>query len=200
MTVKDADRRVGPVTGAALAFARLMDRVSDLLGGISTYLVIVLVLVGFANVLLRYVGEAVGRRLTSNDVIEAQWYLYGMVFLLVLPYVLRHQINVRVDFWFADFPARRKAWIDIVGHLLGLLPFALLGIWISWPAVRRSWRIGETTPEGGLPLAPIKTLILVAMILLFLQGLAEMVKLVAVLRGVEIEEREAVRDVPLRIE
>jgi TRAP-type mannitol/chloroaromatic compound transport system permease small subunit len=195
-----ADRRPGPVMAVALAFQRGMDRVSDLLGGFSAYLAIILIVVGFANVALRYIGEAIGRRLTTNDVIEAQWYLYGMLFLLALPYVLRHHINVRVDFWFTNQPARRKAWIDFVGHLLGLLPFAMLGIYISWPAVRTSWRISETTPEGGLPLAPIKTMILVAMILLLLQGLAEIVKLVAVLHGwddqVAIEESEA----PLRVE
>ncbi len=184
----------------AMAYQRFMDRVSDFLGGISQYLVLVLIVVGFANVVLRYVGEAIGRRLTTNDLIEAQWYLYGALFLLALPYVLRHQINVRVDFWFAGQPARRKAWIDFAGHLIGLLPFALLGILISLPAARRSWRIGETTPEGGLPLAPIKTLILAAMVLLLLQGLAELVKLAVVLRGredlVELEEHDA----PLRIE
>ncbi|MGH8933492.1 MAG: TRAP transporter small permease subunit [Egibacteraceae bacterium] len=188
------------VMAGAMAYQRLMDRVSDFLGGISQYLVLVLIVVGFANVVLRYVGEAIGRRLTTNDLIEAQWYLFGTLFLLALPYVLRHQINVRVDFWFADQPARRKAWIDFAGHLIGLLPFALLGILISLPAVRRSWRIGETTPEGGLPLAPIKTLILAAMVLLLLQGLAELVKLAVVLRGredlVELEEHDA----PLRIE
>src|SRR3712207_2393407 len=177
-----------------------MDRVSDVLGQVSQYLVLVLVLVGFGNVLLRYVGEAIGRRLTTNDLIEAQWYVYGMLFLLALPYVLRHQVNVRVDFWFTNQPMRRKALIDLVGHLIGLIPFALLGIAISLPAVRRSWRIGETTPEGGLPLAPIKTLILAAMVLLLLQALAEVVKLVVVLEGnddlVELEEH----DVPLRIE
>lgn len=188
------------VMAGAVAYQRFMDRVSDVLGQASQYLVLVLILVGFGNVVLRYVGEAIGRRLTTNDLIEAQWYLFGTLFLLALPYVLRHQVNVRVDFWFTNQPVRRKAWIDVVGHLLGLLPFAILGIMISLPAVRRSWRIGETTPEGGLPLAPIKTLILAAMVLLLLQGLAEVVKLVVVLRGngnlVELEEHDA----PLRIE
>ncbi|MGH8925005.1 MAG: TRAP transporter small permease subunit [Acidimicrobiia bacterium] len=177
-----------------------MDRLSEWLGIAALYLVPILVVIGFGNVILRYVGELIGARLTTNEVIEAQWYVYGLIFLLVLPYVLKHQINVRVDFWYTKQSQHRKAWIDLVGHFVGLIPFTFLGIYISYPAARASWRIGETSPEGGLPYYPIKTLIAVIMVILLLQALAEVVKLITILRGheelVEIEEHEA----PLRIE
>ncbi|MGH8959435.1 MAG: TRAP transporter small permease subunit, partial [Acidimicrobiia bacterium] len=104
-----------------------MDRLSEWLGIAAQYLVPVLVIIGFGNVILRYVGELVGARLTTNEVIEAQWYVYGLIFLLALPYVLKHQINVRVDFLYTKMSLHRKAWIDLIGHFVGLIPFALLG-------------------------------------------------------------------------
>ena len=147
-----------------------MDRIADALSAVSRYLVLVLVLVGFVNVVLRYFGELLGRRLTSNEVIEAQWYGFGLIFLLALPFVLKNQINVRVDFWFAKQSPQRRAWVDLVGHFVGLLPFTLLGIWIAVNAARSSWRISETSPEGGLPYYPIKTVIAVVMTLALSPG------------------------------
>lgn len=194
-----------------LAFVDWMDRVSDRLGAFSMYVSIVLVGVGFLNVILRYVGQWLGVRLTSNLVIELQWYLFSIIFLLAFGYNLRHNINVRVDFWFANQPQRRKAWIDFVGHVVGLLPFCILALWVSWDPILRSWGLGpdgvidlgrwEQSPDpSGLPRAPIKSLILVGFGLLLAQAIAEMAKLVAILTGheeyAEIEEHEA----PLRIE
>ncbi|MGH9895107.1 MAG: TRAP transporter small permease subunit, partial [bacterium] len=72
---------------AAQGFQRTMDRLSEWLGIAALYLVPILVVIGFGNVILRYVGELIGARLTTNEVIEAQWYVYGLIFLLVLPYV-----------------------------------------------------------------------------------------------------------------
>lgn len=182
---------------AGLAYTRFMDRIADFLSAISRYLVLILIVIGFGNVILRYVGELVGARLTSNEVIEAQWYAYGLIFLLALPFVLKNHINVRVDFWYTKQSPKRKAWIDLIGHFVGLLPFALLGIWISTQAARTSWRIQETSPEGGLAYYPIKTVIALVMVLLFLQGIAEVIKLVAVLRGatapIKTEEPEDLR-------
>ncbi len=190
------------LTRIALGYQRGVDRITEFAGTISWFLVLPLVFIGFANVVLRYVGAAVGQRLTTNALLEAQWYLYAVIFLLGFPYILKHHINVRVDFWYTNQTPRRKAWIDFLGHLIGLIPFSLLGIWVSWSATRTSWRINEQSPDpSGLPRAPIKTMVLVGFSLLFLQALAEMVKLVAILREheelVEIpEEPEA----PLPIE
>ncbi len=183
----------------ALAYQRFADRLSEWMGTISLYAVIVTVVVGFTNVLLRYTGQLIGRRLTNNGMIEAQWYLYSLIFLFGFGYILKHQVNVRVDFWFANQPPRRKAWIDLVGHVISLIPFCIIAIVISIPQVATSWRLNEMSPDpSGLPRAPIKTMIIVAFVLLLIQAIAEMVKLVARLRGVEvtIEEEEA----PLRIE
>lgn len=183
----DGPAAVGPpgsMMRGALALQRGIDRMAGWFGTVSWIAVLVTLAVGVVNVVLRYLGSLVGRSLTTNGLVEAQYYLYSVIFLLGFAYVLRDQVNVRVDFWFADQPPRRKAWIDLVGHMLFLLPFALLGAWISLEPVRFSWRVGETSSDpGGLPRAPIKTLILVGLVLLAIQAVAEIIRLVAFLRG-----------------
>jgi len=165
------------------------------------WLVLPTVAIGFLTVLLRYIGRQMGTALTTPGYTEIQLYLYGGIFLFGFAYILKHQINVRVDFWFANLPMKRKAKIDFVGHIISLIPFVLLGLWVSVPQVATSWRLNEQSPDaGGLPRAPIKTLIVVAFVLLLIQSISEMVKLVAILRDrpelVDIEDAEE----PLRIE
>lgn len=177
-------REPGALMRGAFVFQRAADRFAEWTGAISQYIVLVTVAVGFINVVLRYGGEVSGRRLTNNGMIEAQWYLYSLIFLFGFAYILKHQINVRVDFWFADQPGRRKAWIDIIGHFISLIPFAIIGIIYSWPSVRFSWSVWEDSPDpSGLPRAPIKAMILVAFVLLLIQAIAEIVKLIGILRG-----------------
>lgn len=192
-------------------YVRAIDRFTEMLGGISMYLVIILLAIGFANVVLRYVGRFVGVRLTSNAIIELQWYLYSLIFFFGFAYILKHNINVRVDFWFGKQSQKRKALIDLIGHAIALFPFTLIALWVTINPVltswgRRpdgSWGQWEVSPDpSGLPRAPIKTMILVAFITLLLQAIAEIIKLVAVYRNIEgirpthLAEVEA----PLRIE
>jgi TRAP-type mannitol/chloroaromatic compound transport system permease small subunit len=146
--------------------------------------VIPTVAIGFINVVLRYTGQNIGRRLTSNAIIELQYYLFSIIFLLGFAYVLKHQINVRVDFWYAHQPVSRKAWIDFVGHWIGLIPFCLIGIWVSFPQAWNSIRVGEMSPDAdGLPRGPIKALLAISFLLLLIQALAEQIKLYAVITG-----------------
>lgn len=176
-----------------LAFQSWADRFADQTGKIAQWIVIPTVAVGFVNVVLRYTGQAMGVRLTNNSIIELQWYMYSAIFLVGFAYVLKHQINVRVDFWFAHQPAKRKAWIDWVGHWISLVPFTLIGIWVSFPQAWQSISVWEGSPDAnGLPRGPIKGLLAIAFLLLFFQAVAEQVKLYAVItdRGhmVRIEE------------
>ena len=81
--------------------------------------------------------------------------------------------HVRVDVFYSRLRKRTQAWFDLGGTLLLLLPFCVFGILLSWPAVRNSWRVRETSPDpGGLARYPIKSVILVAFVLLMLQGIA----------------------------
>lgn len=193
------------------AYVRGIDRLTEFLGNLSMYIVIVLLVIGFANVVLRYVGRFVGVRLTSNAVIELQWYLYSLVFFFGFAYILKHNINVRVDFWFGKQSQKRKALIDLIGHAIALFPFTIIALWVTVNPVLTSWGrrpngtwgMWEVSPDpSGLPRAPIKTMILVAFVTLLLQAIAEIIKLVAVYRNIEgirpghLAEVEA----PLRIE
>ena len=201
MTTNTERNQAGPVMRAAFAYQRFADRFSEWMGAISKYMVMITVLVGFMNVLLRYTGERIGIQLTNNGLLEAQWYLYSLIFLFGFGYILKHGVNVRVDFWFANQTKRRKAWIDFVGHMVALIPFCIIGIWISIPQIQTSWRLNEQSPDpSGLPRAPIKTMILVGLVLLLIQAIAEIVKLVATLRGVADDLAVLETDTPVRIE
>lgn len=192
---------VGPIFGVFLAYQRWADNLAEITGKIAQWAVIPTVAVGFVSVVLRYSGQLMGRRLTSNAIIEAQWYLYSIIFLVGFAYVLKHQINVRVDFWFANQPVSRRAWIDFVGHWISLIPFCLIGIYVSFPQAIQSISVWEQSPDAsGLPRGPIKGLLAIAFVLLMIQAIAEQIRLFAIItdRGhmVEVEAPEE----PIRIE
>ncbi len=192
---------VGPVFGVFLAFQDWADRFSELTGKIAKWMVLPTVAVGFVSVILRYSGQLMGQRLTNNAIIELQWYLYSTIFLVGFAYVLKHQINVRVDFWYAEMPLKRRAWIDFVGHWISLVPFCVLGIYISVPQAVQSISVWEQSPDAnGLPRGPIKALLAIAFVLLLIQAVAEQIRLFAVItdRGHLVEVKEP--DEPIRIE
>jgi TRAP-type mannitol/chloroaromatic compound transport system permease small subunit len=166
-----------------LAISRAIDRANEKIGLAVGWLTLAMVLIGGYNAIVRYLGRFMGWSLSSNAYIELQWYLFSLVFLLGAAYALRRGAHVRVDVFYGRLSARGKAWIDLGGAILFLVPFSVFGIWVSWPAVRNSWSIREVSPDpGGLPRYPVKTMILVAFALLILQGISEIVKQVAVLR------------------
>ena len=172
--------------------ARTIDRFTNLIGKLAYWLVLVMIGVGVWNVLGRYIGNAVGQNLSSNALIETQWYLFDLVFLLGAAYTLQHNEHVRVDVFYARLNRRRKAIADLIGTLFFLLPFSVLVIWFSWEAVVRSWAVRETSPDpGGLARYPIKTVIIVSFVLLILQGISDAIKNFAVIRGELPIEEEA---------
>lgn len=122
-----------------LKYARLSDRISEGLGWLSMMLVIATVLVGVYNVAARYIGRMIGAQLSSNLYIELQWHFYALVFLLGFSYILKNGINVRIDFLYARWPVKRKAAIDFVNHILFLIPFCILAIWVTINPVMTSW-------------------------------------------------------------
>lgn len=188
-----------------------IDTLSEWLGKLSMYLVVVTFAVGFANVVLRYLGRFVGVRLTSNLFIELQWYLYSLIFLLGFAYILKHNINVRVDFWYGRLEPIKKARIDFIGHILALIPFCIIALVVTWDPVLTSWGrrpngnwgLWELSPDpSGLPRAPIKTMIIFAFVTLLLQALVEMIRLFATLRDIEELKPDSLRqlEAPIRIE
>jgi TRAP-type mannitol/chloroaromatic compound transport system permease small subunit len=143
-----------------------------------------MVLLGAGAALVRYFSRGLGLTLNLTPATEAQWYMFSVVFLLGAAYALRHDAHVRVDVLYERLGARAQGWIDLLGTLLFLVPFSVLMLWVSFPVVRSSWRIRESSPDpGGLPRWPIKALILVSFALLLLQALSQVAKHIAVIRG-----------------
>ncbi len=158
-------------------FADSISRFHARLGSAVAWLTLAMVLVGAYNAAGRYLGRFTGWQLSSNAYLELQWYLFSMVFLLGAANALERGAHVRVDVLYGRLSPRAQAWIDFVGALVFLLPFAAFGAFMALPTVRNSWRVLEGSPDpGGLPRYPIKTVIPIAFALLFLQGIAEAIK------------------------
>jgi TRAP-type mannitol/chloroaromatic compound transport system permease small subunit len=167
-----------------LRVAALIDRITAGTGHVVAWLSVLMVLLGAFNAVARYLGRFVGRNLSSNAYLEAQWYLFSLIFLLGAAYALQRDAHVRVDVLFARCSARVRSWINILGTMLLLVPFCIFVIWSSLPAVRNSWRIREVSPDpGGLPRYPLKAVILVCFGLLLLQAVSELIKEIAKLRS-----------------
>jgi len=170
--------------GFWLKAAARIDAFSDWVGRTVAWLALLMTLIGAFNAVARYVSRDLGVSLSSNALIELQWYLFSALFLLGGAYALRHGAHVRVDVLYSRLSPRGRAWINLVGAVIFLVPFCLLMIWVSWPAVVNSWSIWEQSPDpGGLPRYPIKTLVPLAFLLLLAQAVAEIVKNAARLTG-----------------
>jgi TRAP-type mannitol/chloroaromatic compound transport system permease small subunit len=167
-----------------LPIAQKIDTLNEMVGQVMLWLVLVTIALGTWNALGRFVGKAIGQNLTSNSLIESQWYLFDVFFLGGAAYTLKHNEHVRVDIFYHNWSPRRRAIADLVGTMLFLIPFCVLVIVSSWGAIVQSWAIGEVSPDpGGLPRYPIKTVIIISCVLLICQGIAEIIKNWAKLTG-----------------
>ncbi len=167
-----------------LRISSAIDRVSDALGKLVGILTLMMVLVGALNASLRYAGQFVGQKLTPDTSLDIQWNLFSMIFLLGAPYALRRGVHVRVDVLYGRFSGRVKAWLELVGTVLLLLPLCITMLWFSWPSIRTAWDVGERMSNAGAwPVYPIKSCILLGFALLIVQACSEMIKNVAYLRG-----------------
>jgi TRAP-type mannitol/chloroaromatic compound transport system permease small subunit len=170
-------RRQMSLRESLLRFSGLIDRMTSAIGRASSWLVLAMVLLGALNAIARYSGRFLGMSLSSNAFLEAQWYMFSLVFLLGAAYALREDAHVRVDVLLARLRPRARSRINIGGTLLLLLPFCIFSLWVSLPAVINSWKLREGSPDpGGLPRYPLKTFIIVCFVLLILQGISELIK------------------------
>lgn len=163
-----------------LRASRAIDALNGYVGRATYWLVLVAVVVSAANALMRYAFS-----MSSNAWLELQWYLFAAIFLLGAGYTLKANGHVRIDVVSSRLTPRARAWIDILGGLLFLLPMALLILYFSWPMFVDSYASGEMSSDaGGLVRWPAKALIPAGFTLLVLQALSEIVKRIAFLRGV----------------
>lgn len=162
-----------------------IDALTARVGRLSAWFLLLMIFIGAFNALARYSSRWLGADLSSNTLLELQWYLFSAAFLLASAHTLARNNHVRVDVLYGRLDARKQAWIDLAGGILFLLPFCLFGIWISLEYVADSWAVMEGSPDpGGLPRYPLKTIIPVTFGLLLAQGVSECIKRLAFLRGV----------------
>jgi TRAP-type mannitol/chloroaromatic compound transport system permease small subunit len=166
-----------------LALSSGIDRFNEIIGKAVAWLIFIAVLVSAANAVIRKVFNT-----SSNSWLELQWYLFGAAFLLAAAYTLKQNEHVRIDIVYGLWSRRVQHWIDLFGHVVFLMPFVTLMIWYFVPWVSRSFASGEvSTNSGGLIIWPAKSLLLIGFSLLWLQGISEIIKKIAVMRG-DIED------------
>lgn len=161
---------------------RLLDGISELLGKGTAWLVVLVVLVVFANVVMRYAFN-----LSFVFLQELEWHLFAAIFLLGAAYTLVKDGHVRVDIFYQRLSRRGQAWVNLAGVLLFLFPGCYLVIATGMPFAVSSFQIGEGSPDpGGIPCRYIlKFMIPVSFMLLGLQGLSLAVKSLLVIAGAD---------------
>lgn len=157
-----------------------MEGIVEFFGRYSSLVWIVLMLLIVGNVLMRYIF---GTNYIALE--ELQWHLFAVGFMLALSYCFLHDGHVRVDVLAEHFQPKTRAVIEIIGILVLFLPFCYLILSYAYPFVERSYRINEVSAApGGLPMRwIIKSVILLAFGLLFMAGLARMIRAFAFLTG-----------------
>ena len=164
---------------ALLKFAHAMDWISQRLGHIASWTVLLAAMISAGNAFIRY-----GLDISSNAWLEIQWYMFAVTVMLGAPLVLKLNEHVRVDLFYGSASARRKLWIDVIGIIFFLFPSTIMIGAMAWPFFLSSFQSGEMSSNaGGLPVWPVKFLLPFGMALVFLQGLAELIKRIAALRG-----------------
>ncbi len=161
-----------------LRLSRAIDALNERVGHLVYWLILAAVVVSAGNAIVRYLFDK-----SSNGWLELQWYLFSAVFLLASGYTLLHNEHVRIDVVIGHLPPRVRAWIDLLGGLLFLLPMAII-MALSWPMfVELVVRNEFSADAGGLLRWPVKLLIPVGFLLLVLQGASEIIKRAAFLLG-----------------
>ncbi len=165
--------------GGLLALSRGIDRINTVIGRNVSWLILLAIFVSAVNAVIRKMFSV-----SSNAWLELQWYLYGGAFLLAAAYTLLENEHIRIDIVFGAWSRRVQHWIELVGHVLFLMPFVTLSLWLMWPWLAKSWRTGEMSMNsGGLILWPAKAVLFAGFVLLFCQGISEIIKKIAVMRG-----------------
>ena len=162
-----------------LKVSRGIDAFTRWTGKRVAWLILVAVVVSAVNAIVRKTLDT-----SSNSWLELQWVLFSMVFLLCSPWTLLDNEHIRIDIVNNLLPKRVRDSIDLIGHVFFLLPLTVVMIITGGPFFRRSFEISEQSGNaGGLPQWPTKSLIIIGFAFLFVQGISEIIKRVAVMRG-----------------
>jgi TRAP-type mannitol/chloroaromatic compound transport system permease small subunit len=162
-----------------LSISRLIDRTTERVGQTFYWLVLATVIISAANAVIRKAFNY-----SSNAWLEIQWYLFSAVFLILAGYTLLRNDHVRIDVVASRLSKRTQIWIDVIGTLFFLFPMAFLIMWLSWPVFVEAYERHEvSTNAGGLIIWPARLLVPIGFALLIVQGVSELIKRFAFLRG-----------------
>ena len=147
---------------------KLIEKINEKVGQATSWLTTILVLFVCFDVFRRYLLKD-----SAAWIMEMEWHLFAMIFLLSAGYTLKHNKHVRVDLFYEKFSTKDKAWVNLIGSVLFLMPWCILIIWVSWDYAMNAWEIKEGSPDpGGLPARYlIKFCIPIGIFLLLLQTL-----------------------------
>lgn len=163
-----------------LSLSRLIDRFNEQVGRGIRWLVLAAVLLSAGNAIVRKIFST-----SSNALLEIQWYLFAGVFMLGAGYAFYRNVHVRIDFISAKLSKRTNAVIDSLGIVVFLIPLCVILITLSWPFFYNAWVTGEMSSNaGGLIRWPVLGLIPLGFSILLIQGISELIKRIAFLRGV----------------
>lgn len=164
---------------ALLALSRAIDALNDRVGRAVTWLVLAAVVISAGNAIVRKAFD-----MSSNAFLEVQWYLFSAVFMLCAGYTLLHNEHIRIDIVNSHLEKRTRDWIDVLGHVFFLFPLCLMFLYEGWPYFHMAFVSGEMSGNaGGLIRWPVKLMIVVGFALLLLQGVSELIKRLAIIRG-----------------
>ena len=179
MTTARRGTDVDSILRTLLPFSRQIDAMNTWLGRRLSWLILAAVFVSAANASVRKIFD-----MSSNSWLELQWVLFSIVFLLCSPWTLLSNEHIRIDIVNNFLPKWLRNTIEVVGHSLFLLPLTIIMIVTGIPFFLRSIEINEQSGNaGGLPQWPAKSLIMIGFVLLFVQGVSELIKRAAIIRG-----------------
>jgi TRAP-type mannitol/chloroaromatic compound transport system permease small subunit len=162
-----------------LALSTAIDLLNEKLGGICNWLVLAACVVSAANAMIRY---AFGY--SSNSWLELQWYMFAVFIMFGASYTFKKNEHVRVEILYLMLSERGQLWLDMIGTLFFLIPSCLLLAYLSWPFFMQAYEVGEISSNaGGLVRWPIKAVVPVGFVFLALQGVSEVIKRIAALKG-----------------
>lgn len=165
-----------------IGLSRGIDWITEKLAVIANLLIIAICVISAGNAAVRYLVSY-----SSNAWLEIQWYGFAAAVMLGGAYTLQRNEHVRVDLIYGFVSDRVKLWIDLFGGIVFLMPFALLMTWMTWPWFYESWLNNEMSSNaGGLVRWPMKFLLPFGFFLLALQGVSQIIKTVAGLRGIDL--------------
>ncbi len=162
-----------------LRLSKGIDGFNEKIGWIADWMVLLSCSVSALNAIVRYAFNY-----SSNAYLEIQWYMFGAMVFLGASYTLKMNEHVRVDIIYSSISDRARLWVDLFGFVVFMLPITIFFAWLSWPLFWMAFKSSEMSSNaGGLMTWPAKVLIPLGFILLTIQGVSELIKRIAALRG-----------------